>query len=222
MDWRVSAAVDGNEMSNDDIAVGGGQVDIPAAQPNTTLSSYSVMDEWAELRRKHAEECWRFICVHQDAARQHFSTKLELTTQQNELEVLVLAELNAAGSEDMEIRTFNVRTARAYAKAYLHTEIPKVNSRLAKEHEKEKKRDKAVRDADDEWQAADIKNLLTDVMLEVTSMRAAGGAGLKPRRDGALNFLIKNDTELKKKIDKLKTKVKFDGQRDGRARRAEH
>ena len=54
-------------------------------------------------------------------------------------------------AERGKIRQYKVKGARAGVKAYSHQEVPKVNSRIAQERDKDKKREAAVREADDHW-----------------------------------------------------------------------
>ena len=63
-------------------------------QMDACVTGYSLEQAWASLRRRHAHECQKFMCAHNEAASHRYQQKLSNTSIAEEMKALAMAVFN--------------------------------------------------------------------------------------------------------------------------------
>ena len=156
--------------------------------------------EWQALRKRHAQECWEYICQTQDKCLDFFTRLISVENQLKELWALI--EEKKAETGNFVPRMLPSEKEKILLTRFVHLtlqeELPKAATRWEKEKDEEQKRKKALREAHEAFQAYSTKSLL--------ALAAAEMAQLKDKKDkkvGAVDVvsqLVKDDVNAREMI----------------------
>lgn len=133
-------------------------------------SSYDIAEAWAEMRKRHAEECFKFIVQHQEQCVQLYDQEVEIPRLQQNLEDKLEAWFADREYNDAQIQHVMKAKARQFVENMVRAEKPKIQSRMAKEKENQAKREQALTEATSKWESMDVKDVLSPALLELSQL----------------------------------------------------
>ena len=194
---------------------------------------YDLDAAFAQLRRKHAEECWKWVKTHQERCAEHLA---ELVTEDSLLSFISdqLEEWALSHRPDAETMRFHQEEANILVQRWLRIELPNMQSRMKKEQEKKEKRQEALLEAEVRYRTAGTGALIAEATLELANSRSkVAGKHVLPE-GGVFAHLLKDVTEDNKKslpvvfkgqdnapAGKAKTRTGRSGKGRGKGQRAE-
>ena len=158
---------------------------------------YSVAEEWARMRRKHAEECFDFVCKHQQQCVAIYEHEVSLPVLKQRLQDRLDAWFAEQAYDDMELREALKQRASQFVDSIIRATRPKIQTRMAKDKDLQQKREQALLEAKSKWEEMDVKDVLSPALFELLDAKQKRSFNIK--EDSALAFLVKDNEELCKK-----------------------
>ena len=173
----------------------------PVAHEQTDMTDgYDLKEAWSSMRRRHAKECFDFVCQHQEKCMELYDGLVKFPVLQQKLSDRLDSWFVQHGYDDQSVRATLQSKAALFVEGLLRSEFPKAQSRVEKEKEHRAKRDKALLDASEKWQGMEVKDVLSPALFELAKL---GGARkpVKLKSDSALAYLVQDKPELQKKYN---------------------
>ena len=172
---------------------------VAGEQANMT-DGYGLNEAWLSMRRRHAKECFDFVCQHQEKCMEMYEGLVKIPVLQQKLMDRLESWFVQHGYDDHSVKATLQSKAALFVECLLRSEFPKSQSRVEKEKELKAKRDKAILEASEKWQAMEVKDVLPGALFELAKL---GGARkpVKLKSDGALAYLMQDKPELQKKYN---------------------
>lgn len=158
---------------------------------------YSVADSWARMRRKHAEECFQFVCQHQQQCVALYENQVSLPALKQRLFDQLDVWFAQQAYDDEALRMALKQRASQFVEAFVRATRPKIQTRMAKDKDLQEKREQALLEAKSKWEEMDVKDVLSPALFELVDARQKRSVNIKA--DSALAFLVKDNEELCKK-----------------------
>ncbi|CAE7242428.1 unnamed protein product [Symbiodinium sp. CCMP2592] len=169
---------------------------------------YELSVAWAELRKKHANECFQFVCQHQERCLQVYDNAVSQTSLQLQLSDKVEAWFAEHEFSDANIKRVMLQKAVSYVESLIRLKRPSIQARMNKDKQIKQKREQALTDAMTKFESMDVKDVLSPALFELAKL---GGSRKKPvtlKDDSALAFLVKDNPELREKHGKRQSILK--------------
>ena len=160
---------------------------------------YELPVAWAELRKKHANECFQFVCQHQERCLQVYDNAVSQTSLQLQLSDKVEAWFAEHEFNDVSIKRVMLQKTVPYVESLIRLKRPSIQARMNKNKQIQQKRQQALTDAMTKFESMDVKDVLSPALFELAKL---GGSRKKPvtlKDDSALAFLVKDNPELQEK-----------------------
>ena len=190
------------------------------AQPLTNEGSgmadhFDLKEAWSAMRRRHAKECFEFVCQHQEKCVEMYDNLVKLPVLQQKLDDRLNSWFSQHGYDDHVVQETLKSQAKLFVECLMRAEFPKAKTRVEKEKELQTKRDAAVLEATEQWQSLDVKDVLSPALFELAKL----GSARKPTKlkgDSALAYLVQDNPEI---CQKYNLKIVSPDAKDGRARK---
>ena len=173
----------------------------PVASESTDMNDgYDLKAVWSSMRRRHAKECFGFVCLHQEKCLEMYDSLVKLPVLLQKLKDRLDSWFAQHGYDDPTVKTTLHSKAALFVESLLRSEFPKAQSRVEKEKELRAKRDKAILEASEKWQSMEVKDVLSPALFELAKL---GGARkpVKLKNDSALAYLVHDNPELCQKYN---------------------
>ncbi|CAE7229636.1 unnamed protein product [Symbiodinium sp. CCMP2592] len=164
-----------------------------------TDEPYDLLADWEEMRKRHAQECFAFVRLHQERCLKMYDEEVSCEALQRKLRDKVVAWLAQYGYNDAGIAESMVHKSKQFVDSLVRLERPRVKNRIDKDKEQKQKREQALLDATCKWESLDVKDVLSPALLELASRGSARSKPLTVKEDSALAFLVKDNAELQEK-----------------------
>ena len=165
---------------------------------------YDLLAAWQAMRARHAEECFEFVCQHQEQCLNIYEAEVSVPALQQKLQDRMQVWFAEHGYTDDGIKQTMSAKAVQFVDSLVRQERPAVQSRMNKQKQVQQKREQAVLEAKSKWESMDVKDVLSPALFELAKL---GGSRRKPitlNDDSALAFLAQNNAEL---MEKHKLKI---------------
>jgi len=166
-----------------------------------TDEPWELDNAWKAMRRRHAEETWKFVVDHQEACVDYYQDRISSANAPSRLTAEIDIWLKAnVGNHFQETGQYIKQVTAKYAELVYREEFPKASSRITREKEAAAKREQALITAEEAFTDMDMKELLALAVLEGSKGLATHGKQhVNAPKDGVLQHLLKNSPELVKK-----------------------
>ena len=170
-----------------------------AAEEDMPDESYDVMVAWENLRKKHAEECFRFVCQHQAQCVSLYEQQVSLPALQQKLHDRLDVWFADNDYDDEALQGAMKAKAVQFVDSLVRQERPKIQTRMAKDKDRQQKREQALTEAQAKWESMDVKDVLSPALFDLAKARAGRNQPIRVKDDSALAFLVKDNEELCRK-----------------------
>ena len=155
---------------------------------------YNVAEDWARMRRRHAEECFELICKHQKQCVALYEQEVSLAVLQQKLTDRLDAWFAEQAFDDLEVQRVLKQRACQFVQSFVRATRPNIQTRMAKDKEQQQKREQVLLEAKSKWEEMDVKDVLSPAFLELLDAKQKRSCKIK--EDSALAFLVKDNEEL--------------------------
>ena len=154
---------------------------------------YNVAEDWARMRRRHAEECFEFICKHQKQCVALYEQEVSLAVLQEKLTDRLDAWFAEQAFDDLEVQRVLKQRACQFAQSFVRATRRKIQTWMVKDKEQQR-REQVLLGAKSKWEQMDVKDVLSPALFELLDAKQERSCEIK--EDSALAFLVKDNEEL--------------------------